>query len=418
MLTPIDPDAPFVHDAWKNWVKANSQPIRSLTSANYTDLSFLTEYLTGARLVQMGEIVHGASKQNAVRVRIIKFLHEEMGFNVVAFETGFYEAYFSNKDLTNMSDIKALENSISGRWSTPELLDLIHYLKDTQATGNPLFISGFDVRPSTEMILSRPDYFRDIMLKVDSSFAEDIFIADSSIVLFYNYLFSESVRAYITANYVELVEKYNMLVEHITNNETLLLSYYTEEEYNVAKACAESARIAIDNLKGGNYYLRDMQMAETVKFLAYELFENEKIIIWAHNEHILENSDAVQHSNGNSAFGTMMGTWFKQEFGEALFSIGSFSYRGTVNASGPIVTLEVNTPNCLEVILYNTRKKYCFIDFSMESYETGNSWLFTNIQQTRFHRTGNYQIFYKPSEQFDGVLFIDTENPPTYLLLE
>jgi erythromycin esterase len=161
-----------------------------------------------------------------------------------------------------------------------------------------------------------------------------------------------------------------------------------------------------------------MQMAETVKFLAYELFENEKIIIWAHNEHILENSDAVQHSNGNSAFGTMMGTWLKQEFGEALFSIGSFSYRGTVNASGPIVTLEVNTPNCLEVILYNTRKRFCFIDFSRESYETGNSWLFTNIQQTRFHRTGNYQIFYKPSEQFDGVLFIDTENPPTYLLLE
>lgn len=413
MMSAADPNAPFVHASWKKWVQSNSHPIRSLNSTKYMDLFFLRNYLANARLVQMGEITHGAAKQNSIRVRLIKYLHEKLGFNVIAFESGFYEAYFSNKELANMSDYEAMKNSIAGRWNTPELLDLVQYIQATQKTENPLFISGFDVRPSTKKILSRPGYFLNILLKVDPELAYEIYIADTNIVTFFKN--GEAVKNYITANLYELRQKYDKLIKCITDNKTLLRTYYSEEEYQVAKVNAQSARITIDNLKGGFYYVRDRQMAENVKFLANELYKDEKIIIWTHNEHTFENSEAIKNSDGNQAYSAMMGTLLHDEFGEALYTIGSFSYRGTVNASGPIVDLKVNTPNCLEAILYNSRKKFYFIDFSQEIKEEGNAWLWQNIQQTRFHRTGNYMIYYKPAEQFDGVIFVDTENPPVKL---
>ena len=97
LLTQVEPLIPNVDTLFINWLsdKNNRIDIRSLTSENFEDIKCLKQYLTGKNLVQLGESSHSTKEYNLIKVRLIKFLHEEMGFDVIAFESGFFECFFS-----------------------------------------------------------------------------------------------------------------------------------------------------------------------------------------------------------------------------------------------------------------------------------------------------------------------------------
>ena len=418
IINKFDPNAPTVNEAWKEWTRLNSHTIRSLVSSNYQDLYFFDDYVSNARIVQMGEVSHGADNQNKARVRLIKYFHEQLGFDVVAFESGFYEAYFSDQIITTLSDIDAMRNSIASRWYTSDLLELMRYIKSTHLTGNPLHVAGFDVKPSTVGIASRPGFFRDLINIIDQEFAEEFFAIDTKVVDYYRY--RPTAVNYVQANYYYLCQKYDQLIQLIENNYTTLSDHYDAELLSVALEAAKSAREAINNINGNTYYERDHQMAKTIIYLANELYANEKIIIWAHNNHVLEEPEKIDNVYGTQMYSKMMGKWLKEEFGDELYTIGTFSYRGSVYAgegiyAGGIIQIEITRPNSLEAILYNSRKKYCYIDLSNQIENEGNGWMFYKTSQIYLHSDGIYTIFYKAKEQYDGILFIDTENPPNFI---
>jgi hypothetical protein len=91
LLTPINPAPPAVPQAWTQSVTAEAQPLRSLSAARYEDLKFLDDRLSGVRLVQLGESGHGVREFSQAKIRLIKYLHEHLGFDVIAFESGLYE---------------------------------------------------------------------------------------------------------------------------------------------------------------------------------------------------------------------------------------------------------------------------------------------------------------------------------------
>jgi erythromycin esterase len=366
----------------------------------------------------MGEVSHGAAHQNKARVRLIKYFHEQLGFNVVAFESGFYEAYFSDQIITTLSDIDAMRNSIASRWYTGDLLELMHYIKSTHSSGNPLHVAGFDVKPSTIAITSRPAFFRDLINIIDQEFSEEFFGIDIEVVDYYRY--RPTAVDYVQANYDYLCQKYDQLIQLIENNYPTLLEHFDAELLSVALEASKSAREAIDNINGNAYYQRDEQMAKTIIYLANELYTDEKIIIWSHNNHVLEEPEKIDNVYGTQMYSKMMGKWLKEEFGDKLYTIGTFSYRGSVYAGqgiypGGIIQIDITRTNSLETILYHSRKRYCFIEISRQIQNEENGWMFYETSQQYLHRDGIYTVFYKSKEQYDGILFIDTEKPPNFL---
>ena len=74
------------------WVRAHARPIRSLTDpTDDRDLEFLAPLLAGRRIVQLGESSHGAAEFDEVKVRLVHFLHERLGYDVLAFESPLVE---------------------------------------------------------------------------------------------------------------------------------------------------------------------------------------------------------------------------------------------------------------------------------------------------------------------------------------
>jgi len=122
-----DAQIPYVHAAWKTGIAQNSVKLTSITSGDYADLLFLEQIIGNRRLVQLGESGHGVAQFNQVKVRLIKFLHEHMGFDVIAFESGLSECFFTNVNATAPSPAQMI-GSVFRVWRTAEVLELFDYL--------------------------------------------------------------------------------------------------------------------------------------------------------------------------------------------------------------------------------------------------------------------------------------------------
>ncbi len=136
--------------SWIAWARDHHNPIASIAANpndTYADLEFLRSVLDGRRLVQLGESGHGVAEFSQAKVRLIKFMHERMGFDVLAFESGLFECYMANQ-LTG-SGAQMMSSSIFGVWFTEDVKALFEYIKQTQQTEHPLILAGFDTQTSS-----------------------------------------------------------------------------------------------------------------------------------------------------------------------------------------------------------------------------------------------------------------------------
>ncbi len=68
-------------------------PLRTLapTDTDYSDLQPLRNAVGDARVVMLGEQTHGDGAAFLLKTRVVMFLHAEMGFDVLVFESGLYD---------------------------------------------------------------------------------------------------------------------------------------------------------------------------------------------------------------------------------------------------------------------------------------------------------------------------------------
>ncbi|MDP2955856.1 MAG: hypothetical protein Q8N53_05500, partial [Longimicrobiales bacterium] len=69
------------------------QPVASVDPANrdFSDLQDLRDVIGDSRVVMLGEQSHGDGTVFLAKTRLIEFLHQEMGFDVLAFESGLFD---------------------------------------------------------------------------------------------------------------------------------------------------------------------------------------------------------------------------------------------------------------------------------------------------------------------------------------
>lgn len=103
--------------------------------------NFLGEVLDDKRIVALGENLHGVKEYNATKLELIKYLHEELGFNVLAIESDVARNYFGNLNKMKIADTTLLKELFTPPWHTEEHLEIVKYLK----TKPDLNIIGFDV---------------------------------------------------------------------------------------------------------------------------------------------------------------------------------------------------------------------------------------------------------------------------------
>jgi len=309
--------------AYSAWVKANAKPIRSLGSTNFSDLRFFAPLLQNKRIVQLGESGHGVAEFDLAKVRLIKYLHEELGYDVLAFESSTYECERAQKDIVKLSSLDLMRACIFGVWHTMETLPLFDYIKQTQRTKRPLILAGFDEQTSSASVDSRPAVFRSAISSIDTAYARRVYETDTTFLRN-----REPGNAYLTANRDHLVAFYDSLAVFLRTHRREI-EFAHRDDPNLAvitRQAAVSMTFFVRQLAAGadtsNSEIRDLGMANNLDFLLNDLYPGKKVIVWAHNFH-------VQHREHTARVPRSMGTWVADRHRKELYTIGLFMYRGS-----------------------------------------------------------------------------------------
>ena len=93
----VEPQAESQPDPRAQWLREHAVAVRtidpSLAEDDFADLRPLIGLIGDARVVGLGEPTHGDGAHFHAKTRLIRFLHEVMGFDVLVWESGMYDCY-------------------------------------------------------------------------------------------------------------------------------------------------------------------------------------------------------------------------------------------------------------------------------------------------------------------------------------
>ncbi len=402
------------------WFAQNANIIRSLAvDDDFSDLAFLESTLANKRLVMLGESTHGAREYSLAKTRLIKYLHEQQGFNVLAIEGGLFDCENAQRHLEQREVPSAMNGCLFGVWRTQALRDLFDYIAATQDTATPLRITGFDVQPSGSDFGQRARNTGALVAKVSPDYALTVQALEQN----YAQWTSDSLAAdsatagaitALTARLPQLHSDYAQLADYLSSNITQIVAdgEFSERDVLIAAQYARtsphyaeqlSERFAFES--GGRP--RDLGMAKNLLALSTRIYPNERIIGWAHNAHL-------RHRGTGFLASANMGSLVHAELADSMYTVGFYMYRGQ-HAFNDRSIRDVNAPidNSLEAVFYRRRLAYLFLDLENASTdEPGSAWL---DQRTPTWAWGSTRINLVLRSEYDGLLIIDKVSPPNYL---
>jgi len=285
-----------------------------------TDLKVLDNLIKRKKIVALGEATHSTKEFFTTKHRLIKYLVEKHDFRVFVIEDDYTSTYNINAFITGKSDIngkKALFNNWSKAWFTQEVFDMVLWMKsfnEERDDDDKIRIYGCDMQwyqSSASYILS--------VLKKTNQIKPDI---EKALKFLMKYRRSIKMTKKEKNNVRVLVDRLNSIsVNNIESdkekNDQLLFSIRTLEQ---SVDCLFKPGIVTSTI------LRDKYMAENCESI-FKLEDNQRMIIWAHNQHIAEHSDNSKKKP--------MGSHLKKIFGDDYYTIGFGYYTGDFLAYVP-----------------------------------------------------------------------------------
>ncbi|HUS03600.1 MAG TPA: erythromycin esterase family protein [Chitinophagaceae bacterium] len=392
----------------KKYVKNNIIPIKSVDpdSTNYSDLEAIGIAIGNSKIVMLGEQDHGDAPAFLAKTRLIKYLHEKKGFNVIAFESDFFGLNFGWDNLTKTpASVRGyLHQNIFPIWAGCNacwpLLE--NYIPNSYLTPSPLSVTGFDnqmiLEYSSKFLISKLDSVLrslDLPITKQENYRIEILPLIDSLSLRYRIPPKDTTLYTKCGQYLTTIKKQADQKLNKSDYWWVIIENLLQEniEYQASKT---NWRLSMNT--------RDRQMAVNLKWLAENKFPNDKIIVWAANYHIAKYGDSTNKDKTLIS----MGNYFTRDSSlmNSTYIIGFTSYDGEAGRLGR-KDFSINKPrrNGFETWI-NESYDYAFIDFKRYTK------LFPGKTE-KFYLKGLFHISFITEwpKIFDGVFYIKKMYP-------
>lgn len=425
--TPLDTTSPAPPFSPQPWLNANAATVRSVdfADADFSDLEPLREAIGEARFVLLGEQSRYDGTTFQAKTRLVRFLHEEMGFDVLVFESGVFDLRSAWERIrTGMNSTAAARASIDTVWSTSaELAPLFSYIGTRATTARPLVLAGMDPAFTGPGVGGAGEHFvRDLEaylsaanspLLADASWPSFRAVADRLARRVYDSTaFTASDRSAFNAGIVPLNAELNRLINVAPPGEA---SFWVTMALSL-NAHARSVALRADGQPELASGVRDSSMANTLVWLAQSAYPGRKMVVWSTATRIMRTPNELYgvrgeaEGHGRAIFGQIA----RVTLGDVMYSLGFLAGSGTYGPLDPPTTLPLRPlvaplPESWDGLFVATGKPYAFLHLR-RTPSVENGWIFGR----RVARALGYQqLAANWTAIYDGFFFTATMQPAT-----
>jgi erythromycin esterase len=383
--TPAGPDTPTVAPPTPGtplaWVADNAHVVHSVTlDGSFGDLAPLRNAIGDARIVMLGEQTHGDGTTFLAKARLIAFLHREMGFDVLAWESGMYDMDRTWQQILADVDVHtATRRGTHGVWGGSEQVrPTLAYVAGTRNAGRVLEMAGFDVPLSgTVAEDSLAIHLAQFAREIRSPVVDDPAWAPAMVTLRNVAAGGWALVKPPPQEQETLLRILGTLRTHATAAGGRRALWWAQ----VLESLDACARMMWARPTGGGTsreadIIREDQMARNLVWLANHHWRGRKIIVWAHTAHISRNLPALRSMNGTvqGVPGLRpMGEQVHAALGNEMYALGFTAARGSYGLGTVAQQLQPPLAGSLEAHLDQLRMGYAFIDFRNRG--AGGEWL-------------------------------------------
>lgn len=403
LIIPVTPSVGQQKVKVKEYVLHNTVRLSTISpdSTNYGDLSIIGHSIGNAQIVMLGEQDHGDAATFLAKTRLVKYLHEKKGFNILAFESDFFGLNngWDNLDKNQLQIDSLIRNNILSLWTYCDACqDLLYgYIPTTQKSSVPIIITGFDNQTvytySRNYLIEKLDSVLrklEIPIVQSANYHSELLPQLHTLVTKFGYQIPTQDFFRDCGNTLNIIKEQvrSKIPDHsfwsmVIDN----LIAFNREEYNFKQ----------DKWKAET--IRDKQMALNLKWIIQSKYPHQKVIVWAANNHV---------SNYSSKNYASMRQYFSSDtsLNDKIYSIGFTSYEGE---GGRLwqkkFTIHKSPRNSLEGWMSDSYD-YAFIDF------TAYNNTFPKSNERFIMRGWGYRSFKTQWNQlFDGIFYIKRMYP-------
>jgi len=388
--TPPRDDASAADAALRRWLDGHTSPVRSFDPADtdFTDLAPFGRAIGNARIVMLGEQTHGEGNVFSLRARLVKYLHEAKGFDVLAFESGLFDVE------------RIWERAAGGRGIAPQAPGNIFFMYSKTAEVRPLF-AYLDAQRST----TRPMEFAGIDCQHTGGLSQEELLRDLS-----EHLRKTGSALPDSEHWAAFARLTDQLIRMDRTPPAAADRAAWDSVIAAAKTATDGlwARIVagVEN-QGQRYWdqkpdhTRSALMGENILWLAESRFPGKKIVVWAATPHV---------ARGGSPWPPNAGSVVTKRFGRDAYVVQFAGYQGSFVSYADLSTQPVPKPaeSAVESHWHKAGRTLGFVDWRKRPPQTAAS---TMTQ----HLWGYDSPL--PSAQWtalsDGTFFLDTITPVT-----
>jgi erythromycin esterase len=319
------------------WFASHAIRVSSVDPADtdFADLRPLRKVIGNSRMILLGEQSHGDGTAFLAKTRLIEFLHQEMGFDVLAFESGLFDMRKAWQAMAAGRDPReAFGIGVFDLWAgSAEVQSLIGYLGRTAATDHPLELAGFDSQftasGSQDFLL--PDL--EAFLKAEGSpLLVDVRWPGvrQTLVSLLNMYRRKPPKEDQERFQQVVAETREWLGGHEAGQAVSERQFWSQVLKSVASEATRTWTWDRNKRDREAACYRDEQMADNLIWLADRWYRGRKIIVWAATFHNVRNIRQIDSQTPDLDYSkwVTMGHRVWEALGDDVYSLGFTAYAG------------------------------------------------------------------------------------------
>jgi len=259
---------------------SSQTPISNIpyTQNDFDDLRFLKEELKNKNIICLGEEWHFTETFSQVKNRLVKYLHQELGYKVILFESSFHGAWIA--EAQGLENKERLFETVQNIWRTESVLDLMAYISKSKKDDNPITQYGIDLygtytkefknKLAKYLNTHHPQLSKSILL-IEDKVQEDYLVKHRS---------KRKFKSKITADDLQIYKSFLSLLSKNAD------AFKTQEEKKYYIRAIENRILLGESLISKDIYFREKVMADNIEWILNQIGKDEKVIIWAADIHI------------------------------------------------------------------------------------------------------------------------------------